>query len=474
MADSRRQSPFPVAPEEEQLYGIRADGSRRWIDPRVTKGRYRRVRRIVGYSLMLLFVALPHVPVAGKPSVFLDLASRQFTFFGVTLHPTDNLLLVAFGAAVILTIFFLTAMLGRVWCGYACPQTVYMEFLFRPIEQLVEGRPAVRRRRDAGPRTAGRIARKTLKVAIYVALCLFLSLTFVSYFLGWSGVFPGILLEPAAHDATLGVLAVVAGMMLIDFLYMRDQVCTVACPYGRLQTVLYDDDTVIVGYDEARGEPRGKRRKSDEGKTALGDCVDCRRCVTTCPTGMDIRRGLQMECIGCAQCVEACDEVMAQTGRDPGLVRYTSLRELGGGKRRWWRPRVAIYLALMAVVYTTFWVFFFSRHDAEVEFLRGGREAFRPLPTGQIANQLRVRFTNHRAEDQAFSLELLEPADGELVVSVSPFVVGSDAVETLNVVVKLPRGAFRDGRATGRFRVRSDKGFDRVEDFRFLGPHGGE
>lgn len=473
MTSEGRHGPFERGPQDEHLAGMTAEGRRDWIEPVTSPGRFLTARRIVGWALVAVFVGLPHLTIGGKPGVLLDLPDRQFTFLGATFHPTDNVILLALGACVFTTIFFVTAVFGRIWCGWGCPQTVYLEFVFRPIETLIEGRPAVRRRRDAGPWTADRALRKASKWLLYLLVAGFLAHVFVSYFIGAERMWSLVGSDPWASRHIVIALVVVTGLMFFDFAFFREQTCTTACPYGRLQTVLYDPDTVIVGYDEKRGEPRGRRgAQSEGGAAALGDCIDCSRCVTTCPTGIDIRKGLQMECVGCAQCVDACDDVMTRIGKPRGLVRYTSERELEGGERRLVRPRLFVYLAAVLLAYGAFVTLVVTRSDADVEVLRGSRDPFRTLPTGEVANQLRARVTNNRAEAQSFTIELLEPAGGALVTSVSPLRVEPDAIGHVDLVVTLPRSAFERGRATARFRVTSDRGFDVEKEKGLLGPYG--
>lgn len=469
MSHETKHNPFPLAPEEEHLAGLSIRGQRRWIEPVVSRGRFLRARIIVGYVLIALFVGLPHLTLNGKPGILLDLAHRQFTFLGVTLHPTDNVLLLVFGAGVVITIFFVTAVFGRIWCGYGCPQTVYLELLFRPIETLIEGRPAVRRKRDAGPWSAGRVLRKGGKWLIYVGIALFLALTFVAYFTGWGQLWSN-LAAAGSHGGTVAAVAIVTGLVFLDFAGFREQMCTTACPYGRLQNLLYDEHTLIVGYDAKRGEPRGKPLRKGEERV-VGDCVDCARCVRTCPTGIDIRRGLQMECVGCAQCIDACDSVMERLGRPRGLIRYTSERELATGKRHLARPRVFVYGAILLIVYAAFWVLLASRESASVEVLRATREPFQTLPGELVANQLRLRFTNHLDTPQAFSVALLAPEQGDLIVSIMPFVTQGNAVGTVDVVTKVPRNVFEGGRTEARFRVTSDAGLDVTREYVLLGPY---
>jgi cytochrome c oxidase accessory protein FixG len=462
-----RASPFSAAPEQDLLYSQTADGSRKWIDPIVMRGRFWKIRVGLGWVMIGLFVALPQLTIAGKPGVFLDLARRQFTFFGVTFHPTDNLVLLAFGAVTIVTGFVVTALFGRLWCGYGCPHPIYLEFVFRPIERFLEGKPAAMRRRNKGPWTAGRAARKGAKWAIFVLISLLLSMTFVSYFVGWDALWFGLLHDPGSNKGALFAWLAISLLVFFNFVYFRDQMCTVACPYGRLQTVLYDPNTIIVGYDAKRGEPR--KKKPAPGDPA-GDCIDCGLCVRTCPTGMDIRRGLQMECIGCAQCIEACDKIMLKVGRPPGLIRYTSLRELETGESRFLRFRVFIYGALFLVALGALTNLIISREVADIEVLRGGREPYRLLSGGDVANILRIRVTNREQKKQSFTVKLLKPK-GQLVVSQSPFSVPGGKIATLDVVARVNVGQFKRGQASAVFMVQSDAGFELKEEFVLLGPY---
>jgi cytochrome c oxidase accessory protein FixG len=466
-----RERVFAVAPEEDLLYSLGPDGRRRFMHPTLHRGRTWKARRALAWALVVLFFALPLVPVGAHPAVFLDVAARQFHVLGATFHPTDNLLLAALGFAVIITVFFVGSTFGRLWCGYACPQTVYMEFLFRPIEIALEGRPAQQVRLNLSPWGPRKLAIKSAKWLAWAVAALAISASFVAYFVGWDRLVHQALAQPAAHTAVLGVVAFVAAAILFDFGWFRDQMCTLACPYGRLQSVMADPDTILVAYDEKRGEPRAAARDRRDGGSH-GDCVDCRLCVTTCPTGVDIRRGLQLECIGCAQCIDACDVVMERTGKAPGLIRSTSERELAGGGRRFWRPRVIVYLALLAVAWGTLAGLVLTRGDALVEIVRGGREPYRLLPEHQVANQQRFRITNQRAERQSFTVEVRSPGAARLVLSTSPVVVEPAQLVTTNAVTTLPAAAFHDGQAKVRYVVTSDRGFRKEVEFLLLGPYG--
>jgi len=426
----------------------------------------------MAWSLFVLFVALPLVPLGGHPAVHLDLGQRLFHVLGTTFHPTDNVLLLLFGFGVIVTVFFVGSTFGRMWCGYACPQTVYLEFFFRPVELFLEGTPPAQRKLNAAPMSARKAGIKTAKWAIWTLLALLLASTFVAYFVSWKGLLAG-LASPGEATGALGTVAFLTALMLFDFGWFRDQMCTVACPYGRLQSVMADPDTILVAYDAKRGDPKVKVKDRVAG-VAAGDCIDCRSCVNACPTGTDIRRGLQSECIGTAQCIDACDEVMLGQKKPIGLIKYTSEREEAGGTRRLVRPRNLIYLALLTLAWGSLAFLLLTRADALVEIVRGGREPYRLLVTGEVANQQRLRVTNQLDVPQSFSVEVLSPGGARLVLAGGPVDVPPEKVVTVNVVTTVPAEVFRDGQATARYLVTSDRGFRKEVEFLLLGPWGKE
>ena len=305
----------------------------------------------------------------------------------------------------------------------------------------------------------------------WTVVALAMSATFVAYFTSWDALVHGLATAPLAWKGALATMALLTGLILFDFGWFRDQMCTIACPYGRLQNVMADADTILVAYDEKRGDPKVKV-KDRVGGVPAGDCIACRSCVNACPTGTDIRRGLQPECIGTAQCIDACDEVMRGQGKPIGLIKYTSETEQKGGVRRLWRARNLVYLALMTVAWGTLAVLVLTRGDAVVELVRGGREPYRLLPAGEVANQQRVRITNQLPEAQRFTIEVVSPAGAKLVVSESPVTVEPDRSVTVNAVATVPQSVFVDGQAPIRYLVRSDRGFQQEVEFLLLGPYG--
>ena len=337
------EGPGVVDSPEEVLTTLTKEGKRRWIYPTLSEGRFLRWRGIVAWTLIAIYLALPIIHINGKPAVLLDLINREFAIFGATFYPTDTLLLMLLFIGTLVAIVLISALLGRVWCGWGCPQTVYLEFVFRPIERFFEGTENRRKRRDEGPLTFDKAWRKIVKWGAFTAVSLLLAHSLVAYFVGWDRLLTWMTEPPTEHWGYFVMMAVTTGLILFDFGYFREQMCTITCPYARFQSVLLDPDSLIVSYDPERGEPRGRGKKREN----LGDCIDCFACVRTCPTGIDIRDGLQMECIACTQCIDACDDIMDKMGFEPGLIRYTSEHELEGKKTRWLRPRTAIYSLLL-------------------------------------------------------------------------------------------------------------------------------
>jgi cytochrome c oxidase accessory protein FixG len=465
-----RESVFQVAPESELLYSLGADGRRRHIHPRVVKGRFWHARRNLGYALIALFVALPLIPVGGAPAVFLDVAQRQFHILGSIFHPTDNLLLLAFGAGTIITVFFVGSIFGRLWCGFACPQNVYLEFIFRPIEIWLEGQRVAQRRLNEANWTWAKFGRKAAKWSLWGLIALAMALNFFAYFVSWSGM-TAALADLGSHQALVGAVGVMTALIVFDLGWFRDQMCAIACPYGRLQNVLTDRDTVIPAYDARRGDPKGRPRKGED-RAAFGDCVNCTSCVQACPTGVDIRRGLQLECVASGQCMDACNAVMAREGLPPGLIRYTSERELETGERRFWRPRLFVYLALMALAWGALIAMLAGRGQALVEIVRSGHEPFHLNASGQVVNQQRLRLTNQQNEPQSFHIELVAPPGAKLVVSSSSSLTVEPAeVRTVNIATEVPPSLFTNGQVTGVYKVSSNHGFSRSYQFPLLGPN---
>jgi len=392
------------------LSTLEKDGSRRWLFPRLAKGRYWNRRRWFGYALIAFFVILPHLRYAGKPPLLLDIPARQLIVMGNTFLPTDTVLL-AFGMlGVFLTIMAATTLTGRVWCGWACPQTVYMEFLFRPIDRFFEGTWG----HGGKPRRLVTGVLAVLRFATYFVLAMALAHTFLSYFVGTDRLAMWIRSTPIKHPLAFFVMTATTVAMLFDFLFFREQLCLIACPYGRFQSVMLDRKSLIVGYDVVRGEPRGRLKK--ETSDTKGDCVDCKLCVAVCPTGIDIRDGLQMECINCTQCIDACDSVMDKIGKPRGLIRYSSQDGLTGKPSSKMRPRMLLYPTLICVVASAFFYVLLTKSTFDASLLRGAGNPYTSIAIGRVQNSLKMRLVNRSGEPQQYTLGITSPEGVSLEV----------------------------------------------------------
>ena len=471
------EDPGVLEAPEEVLSTMTRDGKRKWLYPVLSTGVFYRKRLWVGWGLILLFVLLPIIHVNGKPAVLLDFIHREFALFGLTFFPTDTFLLLFLAIAGLMGVILITSLLGRVWCGWACPQTVYLEFVYRPIERLIEGKEHVRKRRNEGPWTWDKVWRKSLKLGIYIFISLALAHIFVSYFVGWGNLLHWMTQSPGENWGFFVMMAFTAGLILFDFGYFREQMCTITCPYARMQSVIVDRDSLIVSYDPNRGEPRSKRskkilRREEAGEVpAQGDCIDCFACVRTCPTGIDIRDGLQMECITCTQCIDACDSIMDNIGKPRGLIRYTSENELEGQKTHLLRPRPIIYTVLFVALISIFVIVLTTRGSFDINVGRSVGEPFTVLQDGRITNRLRFRVRNQKSEATSFTINAVQPAGAEVnIIGVSPVTLEPSEMKRVEAWVLIPADRFTGDSVEGVFELTFDDGTIEQVPFLLLGP----
>jgi cytochrome c oxidase accessory protein FixG len=457
---------LPIADQPElPSAALPGDGRRHAIQPADVHGRFHRARAGAFALLVACWAALPWVKLGGHPAVFLDVDTREFFLFGATFNAQDTWLLFFLMTGVGFGLVYATALAGRVWCGWACPQTVFLEGVYRRIERLVEGPREKRMRRNAGPWNADKTVRKVISHALYLVASLLVAHIFLSYFASLPKTFAMVRESPSAHPEAFAWVVVMTGLFYGNFAWFREQLCVVICPYGRLQSALLDQHSLVVGYDARRGEPRGKK-----GASGAGDCVDCKRCVVVCPTGIDIRNGAQMECLACTACIDACDAVMDKLGRRRGLVRYDSEDGLAGKPRRIIRSRMVLYTVLLAVGVVAAFIATRKHRDFEVGLIRLSGEPY-TMEAGEVRNALQLHVVNKRSDAATYLIEV-EPADRMSVVLPVPTVtLPSLSDARVPVFLSVPRERFHSGFP---FRVHvfrtGDVGDSQLVTGTFLGP----
>ena len=455
-------------PSRESVTTIREDGSRRFLHPATPRGQWINARRAVAWMLIAFFATLPWIEVGGYPAVFLDIEHRRFHLMGATLGLSDIWLLFFAITGLGFSIYAVTALLGRIWCGWACPQTVYLEHVFRWVDNLMEGDPIQRAQLDKTPWSEPRkLVVRGGRAIIYLLLCWLVAHIFLAYFVSIPGLYPMITGAPSAHPKAFFAMAAATGVLFFNFWWFREQLCLIICPYGRLQSALIDENSVIVGYDAKRGEPRGKANSG----TQAGDCVDCRRCVQVCPTGIDIRQGLQMECIACTACIDACDDIMTKLRRPQGLIRYASLNELAGGRTQLLRPRTVIYGMLLLIGATVATVAALRVSDASFQLTRNPGTTLFIESDQAVTNIFRAKIQNKgdrtahyriHAEGTSLPVELPNQSTG--------FEVAPQAEVIIPVIVTLRREHYR-GEFDLRLALSDETGKVRVvQRVHFIGP----
>jgi len=439
---------------------------REWVYPSDVRGRYRRARRAFGWLLVAFFVGMPWVTVGGLPAVRFDIPGRRVLLLGTVFTPHDNWALALIGIAASLALFLFTSVLGRVWCGWACPQTVWLEWVYRPLERWIEGPSNRRRKRDEGPRGLGYFGVKGLKWLAFAGLTAATTFVFFSWFND-----PRALVTRGMGPVGWTLAALLFTAFYLDAAWFREQMCHYVCPYARFQGALMDDHSLVVAYDALRGEPR-KRGKEREG----GDCVSCDRCVSVCPSGVDIRDGDQLQCIACAACADACDEVMVKIGRPRGLIRYTDDRDSlrRGARPTWIHRRTVAYLGLLAGVLALLVVGLAGRSEVAANATRTpGAQMYQVLPDGRIANQFAVHISNRSPRDHTFTLATGEGTGTTVTAPGTPWTVAWGDELRMPAFVVAPREGFRGGRYPTEIEVVRDDGVTFELPVTLLGPGDG-
>jgi cytochrome c oxidase accessory protein FixG len=439
------------------------------IYPREIKGRFATLRRLAVFVLLGVFYGGPWLTWGDRQAILFDLPARKFYIFGLTLWPQDFIYLALLLIILAVSLFFFTALAGRLWCGYACPQTVWTE-AFIWIEQAIEGNRSKRMKLDRGPWTTQKFFKKTAKQFCWITLALFTGYSFVGYFVD-------------IRALTVDLVTLSAGpwqwfwVLFYGFAtygnagFMREQVCKYMCPYARFQSAMFDKDTLIITYDDERGEPRGARKRSvDPKEKGLGDCIDCTMCVQVCPTGIDIRKGLQYECIACAACIDACDSVMDKMNYPRGLIRYTTEHSLHHEAFHVLRPRTIVYSLILVTLVTALFSSIYLRPPVILDVIRDRNTLYRDAGRQGVENSYTVRIINKRNREHTYRLSV-GGLDGIEIRSETEFLVQPETVVTQPISVTAPHEVAVGGNII-EFHLQSldDETIAVTEESRFRGP----
>lgn len=399
---------------KDTIATVDEQGKRVWVYPKKPSGRFHKLRILVTVVLLGILFAGPFITISGRPFLLLNIFERKFVILGQAFWPQDFFLLALLLITFFVFIILFTVVFGRVWCGWACPQTLFMEMVFRKIEYWIEGDANQQRKLDKSPWNFEKIKKRSIKHVIFIAISLLISHTVMAYLIGIDQVIEIVNQPPSEHWAGFLGLMAFTGIFYWVFSWFREQACVAVCPYGRLQGVLLDKKSIAVMYDWLRGEPRGKLKKGDV-QEEKGDCIDCKLCVHACPTGIDIRNGTQLECVNCTACIDACDDVMLKINKPKGLIRYSSHDMIKEGKQKLFTPRVAAYTVVLTLLVGIFAFSLTTRSDIETTVLKVPGQLYQRTEDGEITNLYNVQFVNKTFED--ITLELRVEDNPEVTIS---------------------------------------------------------
>ncbi|MBP9104999.1 MAG: cytochrome c oxidase accessory protein CcoG [Chitinophagaceae bacterium] len=426
----------------DRLATVDEKGKRKWVFAQKPKGKFYNIRTLVSLGFFALFIAIPFIKLNGRPLFLFNIPESKFIIFGKIFWPQDFFI---FGLTMVTFIIFIvlfTAAFGRLFCGWVCPQTIFMEMLFRKVEYLIEGDAAKQKLLKKSPWTAEKIRKKATKHTVFFILAFIIANFFLAYIIGIDEL-KKIISEPVSeHMVGFLSLLLFAGIFYGVYASFREQVCTVVCPYGRLQSVLLDRNSMIVAYDYKRGEPREKFKKNVAAEINTGDCIDCFQCVKVCPTGIDIRNGTQMECVGCTACIDACDKMMTAVQRPKGLIRYASENGISEGKKLRFTGRMKFYTLLLIILSGILTLLLLSRKDIDGTILRTKGLTYQERGTDSLSNLFNIKIINKTIKDMPVTLRLEGDAlnEGKIeLVGASAIHLKQEDQATGSFFVVLPR-----------------------------------
>lgn len=447
---------------------VNAEGKRNFLFPKKPKGKLYNLRTAVTLFFLAIFFTLPFIKVDGEPLFLFNVVEGKFILFGQIFWPQDFFIFAIGFLAFLVFIVVFTVVFGRVFCGWVCPQTVFMEMVFRKIEYWIDGDAQEQKRLKAIPWNAFKMRKRATKIAVFYAIAFVIANFFLSYLIGMNNLLKMVHEGIGAHLVTFSSLIGFSTAFFFVYYWFREQACLVVCPYGRLQGVLLDKKSMVVAYDYVRGEPRGKLKKA-KLDLSQGDCIDCFACVRVCPTGIDIRNGTQLECVNCTACIDACDDIMTKIGKPTGLIRIDSEENIAEGKKNRFNWRVAAYSAVLVLLVGFLGFLIMSRKDVDATVLRTPGQIFQTLPDGRISNLYSIKLTNKTRKDIPLTLKL-EGVEGEIQVVGNALTVQKESYFQSPFFVKIAPDKLE--RRKTKIKISVYQGSKRIEtdETTFLGP----
>lgn len=430
----------------DHIATVNEKGKRIWLFPKKPKGRFYNYRKLVSYGLLILLFGLPHIKIGGDQILLFNVIERKFIIFGNIFWPQDFYI---FALATILSIVFVilfTIIYGRLFCGWVCPQTIFMEMVFRRIEYWIEGDYTHQKKLDKQPWNKEKIIKRVTKHSIFWVISFLIANTFLAYIISADELWQ-IQTDPVGkHLGEFIAIIIFTTVFYMVFTRLREQVCTTICPYGRLQGVLLDPNSMVVAYDHKRGEGRAKIRKNENRKEAgKGDCIDCGLCVSVCPTGIDIRNGTQLECINCTACIDECDLMMASVGQEKGLIRFVSENGIKNGTRFEWTKRVKAYTVLLTALLGVLITLLVTRTDFQATIFRQRGTTYQVTEKGLVSNIFEISLANKTRNDYKVKL-LLDDKEGEIVQVNNKMILKKEGHLKERFLVKYPYKAMENGK----------------------------
>lgn len=452
----------------DRISTVSGSGKRNWVYALKPKGKWYNYRKWLAWAYLAVFFAMPFIKVNDMPFMLINLPAGKFILFGKIFWPQDFFIFAIAMITFIIFVVLFTVVYGRLFCGWVCPQTVFMEFVFRPIEWLIEGSPSQQKKLNEGSNTTGKIVRKTLKHAIYLIISFAIAHTFLAYIIGIDELWR-LIHEPAGeHIGLISGLFIFTGLFYSVFAFVREIVCTTICPYGRLQGVMFDKDTMQISYDYKRGEPRGKFKKNAARNE--GDCINCMKCVQVCPTGIDIRNGVQMDCVGCTACIDACNEVMDAMHFERGLIRYASENEISTGKKFHFNNRMKAYSALLGILILVMVVLIASRHSVDAYVSRVKGQLYQEKDNNRISNLFEIKIINKTRQEIPVTLKA-EGISGNIeLIGSNSILLKKEAISEHTFFLDVPAGELLKRSTDIKIAVYSGEEKIQTVKTKFLGP----